>query len=145
MARPVEQTKLRYFIGYDVEATGQCMKNNFMCRFGASLVEIKTGKQLSRFSTFCKPPSDKHGWEQRCLDEFWFKPDIKPLYDEIVAALPTAPTLAQAGNLFVSWINKQITEYGGESLMFVSDTAGFDYAWLSTALPGGMSLLYLFG
>lgn len=157
--RPANVSGVRYFVGYDVEATGQCMRTNFMPRFGAAVVEIATGECVDRFGTFVKPPTPEHGWEQRCLDEFWLRkpgPDATPeqiadieavakKWREINDAMDTAPTPDEAGRAFVAWIDGLVARYGADSLMLVSDTAGFDYAWLTTVLPPGKSLLYLFG
>lgn len=159
VARPPNASGVTHFVGIDVEGTGQCMRTNFMPRFGAAVVEIETGECLERFCTFVKPPSPEHGWEQRCLDEFWLrKPEpgatearlaeiaaVTAKYHEICAAVPTAPTPDEAGQLFMAWIGTLVARFGAQSLMFVSDTAGYDYAWLSTVLPKGTSLLYAFG
>jgi hypothetical protein len=135
-----------HLIGFDVEATGQCMRTNFMPRFGAAVVEIATGECVDRFSTFVQAPTPQHGWEKRCVDEFWTKtPEIAEKYAEIMNALGTAPKPDEAGLAFVAWIDALVARLGSHALMFVSDTAGFDYAWISTVLPAGKSLLYAFG
>lgn len=138
------KTGLKYVLGYDVEATGQCMRLHFMPRFGAALVEIASLKTVATFSRFCAAPPGRT-WEKRCLDEFWLKPDNKAQYDEIVEGLKTAPSLEQAGLDFVEWVRELQARLGTDSMMLGSDTAGFDYAWLTSALPPGTSLLYLFG
>lgn len=146
MSRPVNTSGVTHFVGIDVEGTGQCMRTNFMPRFGAAVVEIETGVCVDRFCTFVKPPSPSHGWEQRCLDEFWLKtPEMAQKHAEIVAALETAPTPDEAGAAFMTWIGTLVARFGADALMFTSDTAGYDYAWLSSVLPKGTSLLYAFG
>jgi len=140
-------TPIRYLLGIDVESTGGCLKTNFMPRFGAALVDIETLETVQRFSTFVKPPTPAHTWEKRCLDEFWTKPDMMPKYQEILHNMNcvTTPTPDEAGVLFMEWINILVGKYGQDSMMVVSDTAGYDYAWLQSILPAGMSMLYLFG
>jgi hypothetical protein len=158
-ARTPNTSGIKYFLGFDVEGSGQCMKTNFMPRFGLALVEIATGQLVERYGSFVKPPTPEHGWELRCLEEFWLKKldatatpkqiedarQIKLKYEEIIANLPSAPTPDEAGLAFVEWINKLVAKYGKTTIMLASDTAGYDYAWLSSILPAGTSLLYLFG
>ena len=148
MSTATPGTGIKYMLGIDVESTGQCMRTNFMPRFGAALVCIESGATLEKFSTFVLPPTREHVWEPRCLSEFWLTPSVRPRYDEILKALTTdaenTPTLEKAGENFVEWIQELCTRYGSDTMMIVSDTAGYDYAWLQTAMPAGTSLQYVF-
>lgn len=147
MKPPTATTTAKYFLGFDIDVTGHCMKTNFMPRFGAKLVEVSSGKVMETFETFCRPgDSDADAglvWCPDHLQSFWIP--RRERYDRVVKECARAPTPARAGELFVEWIKVISDRYGSGSIMLVSECAGIDYAWISTVLPKGTSLLYLFG
>lgn len=137
---------MKFFLAIDVETSGQCLKRNFMPCLGAALIEVSSCTEKSRFLTYIQQPEDSE-WEQRALDEFWLKPENIAHHHEILKILKSSetPTREAAMAAFLSWVRSVCDQYGAENITCISDTAGFDYSWLSRYLPDGLSPNYLFG
>ncbi len=68
------------------------------------------------------------GWEGRCILEFWSK-NTKTL--DMIKSKMKDP--ASEMKRFERWLNRIDLEYG-DTLIVVSDNAGFDFAWIDTYL-----------
>lgn len=134
-----------YFLALDVEASGPSSALHFCPEFGAALVKASNGEILWRFHTYCAAPEGRT-WHQKTLDEFWLSPNVRPRYDAIIAALPTAPTAGEAMKKFIAELRAVIAEKvpgGSKAVQVIFDTTGFDAAFLESMITedcGALSL-----
>ncbi len=128
----------RYLLALDVEASGQGLRSNFLIQVGLALVEVQSGAVLARFSSYvAQPPGTV--WEKRCVDEFWSK--HPELFDKAKAGVAAAPSADQVASNLLAWVRARVPA-GGDTRL-VTDTAGFDLAWLDWLL-GDRSHFYIF-
>lgn len=134
----------KYFLAVDVETTGRCIQENHLAAVGAALVDASVAppKVVDEFLVYLKMPKEKK-WEQRCLDEFWLKPENKQVYETTKAEIEdeNCPTVKKGMDAFQSWV---LRATAGRDVLLVSDTAGFDFGWIDAHLSGTSSL-YLLG
>lgn len=127
---------ITHIFAFDVEATGGNLQTHFCPEFGAALVEVESGKELWRFHTFVAQPTDRI-WDQQTLSDFWLS-KVPERYALITAAQNTAPSAADAMRKFVTESREAIRVHvpgGVKSVVVVSDTAGFDCAWMDSMMP----------
>jgi hypothetical protein len=112
-----------YILAFDIEATGQSLRRHFMACFAAVLI-APNGQIVATYKSFlAQPPGCT--WEQRCLDEFWFK--NMDAYIATVAGVANArPPLVVMAE-FRQWMQDNVS---GKDVAVVTDTAGFDSTWL---------------
>lgn len=112
-----------YILAFDIEATGQSLRRNFMACFAAVLIG-PNGQIIATYKSFLAQPEGT-GWEQRCLDEFWFK--NMDAYIATVAGVANARPALVVMAEFRQWL---IDNVSGKEVFVVTDTAGFDSTWL---------------
>jgi len=125
-----------HLLAFDIESSGPNVHAHFCPAFGAALVEISTGKELWRFHSYVAQPGGTC-WEEECLNQFWLA-KVRPAYDTIIAALPTAPSAADAMRRFVREAREAVAQHvpgGAAAVIVISDTAGFDAAWMERMMP----------
>jgi DNA polymerase III epsilon subunit-like protein len=140
---------VRYAV-VDIETTGENMVRNGLVAFGVVIGNSKTGKIEDTFQVFVRPLGDDYVWEQRCLDEFWHRNDeMKATKAALLSRAwsEEGKTTAEAMATFTAWVNDNRTPEFLESLVFMSDTAGYDIGWLNYLLGmcGLKSMNYIVG
>jgi len=128
----------KYLLACDVEASGMGVRENSLIQIGFCLVRVSDGTIVSRFSSYVQqPPNTK--WEERCVREFWEKhPDQ---FERAKQGVSKAPPADEVARNLLEWVRTNVTDITTTRL--ITDTAGFDLAWLDWLL-GDRSHLYLF-
>jgi hypothetical protein len=140
---------VRYAV-VDIETTGENMVKNGLIAFGVAIGNAQTGLIEDTFQVFVRPVGgDDYVWEQRCVDEFWHRNDEMK---ETKAALlkkvaEEGKSTFAAMSEFEHWVNDGRTPEFLDSLVFISDTAGYDIGWLNYLLGscGMKSMNYIVG
>lgn len=130
----------------DLEAAGQCPKENFVTQIGACCIdsskydpEEPLSCVVSKFSTYLRQPEGRV-WEERCVKEFWEKhPEQWEITKRGVLDAP-----ADAVGNFLKWVKENQDPDAAKNVL-VCDNGAFDFAFLQSVLPPGRALLYLFG
>lgn len=137
----------RYLV-VDIESKGQHQTLNDMLCFGACIGNSLTGEIEDEFEVYIRHRyGADHGWEQRCLDEFWNKEENKKVKDEMLRRIETEGLYANdAMKKFYDWINNRSPEYL-KSLVIITDTAGFDIGFMNHYLSNANlpSMSYIIG
>ena len=130
----------RYLLAVDVETSGKSMRTNFLVQVGLALVEVQSGALLARFTSYVAQP-DGTTWEQRCLEQHWYKyPD---LYEKAKIGLLNADSDAVVAARLLDWVRAAVIDPANTRL--VTDTPGFDLGWLNWLLgTQSRSYSYLF-
>lgn len=128
----------KFTLGVDVEASGMGLRTNFCAQVGLGLVDVESGEELARFSTYvAQPPGTT--WEERCVREFWEKhPDQ---WERVKRGIATAPPVGEVALAIKDFFRMRVVD--PVNTRVVSDTPGFDLAWIDTIL-GDTSYLYWF-
>jgi len=128
----------KYFLGLDVETSGQSLRHNFMIQIGLSLINTETYEVINKFSSYISQPNGTV-WEERCVKEFWSKyPDQ---WERAKNGIKNAPDEIE--------VSKQIMEFIGKcpqnDICLVVDTPGFDISWFDLLISHqDKSHLYIF-
>lgn len=128
------------FLAVDVETSGQDMQRNFLVCIGAAVVDAESNQVRERsdeFLVYLTPPRNK-GWEPRCLRNFWCdeRKAINgrtqyTLLEEAWRQYGAYPP-SEALDMFVSYVQRMVKKY--PRLIVLTDTTGYDLAWLDYAL-----------
>jgi DNA polymerase III epsilon subunit-like protein len=130
------------YVAFDVEATGMYMagfgavQENAMVELGACAM-VANDSQRTVLDTFDRMMGIPYGcgWEPRCVDEFWSVAEGMPEKKERIDACQASPVDAMCA--FVHWVESLVARYAdGDSkrIVFVTDNAAFDAAWVSLYL-----------
>ena len=111
---------IKYYLGIDVETTGQFLSKNAMIGIGCAIFSGESSEPIATFERYLKVPEGRD-WELRCKTEFW---------DKIPERLEEPKVVMRD---FVVWLDQYGDKYGNE-LIILSDTAGFDYSWIDLYL-----------
>jgi len=129
---------MKYYLGIDVETTGQFFNKNAMIALGCSIMDEQSN-ELETFTCFMSIPDDRE-WEQRCVDEFWSKQKTELYKIEKQMKDPKQEMIR-----FSEWIGAMDLKYG-ENLIIVSNFCAFDIAWvdyyLNIYVPEHYSIYY---
>jgi DNA polymerase III epsilon subunit-like protein len=121
----------RYLV-VDIETKGQHQTKNDMLCFGACIANSLTKEIEVEFQIYLKPKiSNDDGWEQRCLDEFWNKPEnIETKNNMLQTITEHGVEPSKAMHMFYNWINNRSKEEK-DSMIVVTDTSGYDIGFLN--------------
>jgi hypothetical protein len=111
-----------------------------MTCLGVALLEPEGGTIVATHKFYFPQPEGKI-WEERCLNEFWKKPENKELYETTLENVKNAPPINKSMAAFKQWV-LDVTK--GKKVCIVFDTAGFDQSWVDLYLQD-TSCLYLLG
>lgn len=129
----------------DIETTGSnCLKNEMVC-FGVVIVDLMHNRKVSSGDFYLLPMKENYVWEQRCLDEFWDKPENIEMKREMLRKAEVRGAYSSvAMNAFYQWVLKHTA--GSEAVVFF-DTAGFDVTFMNVYMSraGLPSMDYIFG
>lgn len=116
----------KYYLGLDVETTGQHLSKNAMIAMAFSILD-SDAKIVDEFKACMFIPQGTC-WEERCKREFWMH--HFELLDRISqeAILPI-----DAMNYFVIWLDDMDIKYG-KNLILLTDNPQFDVAWVNLYL-----------
>lgn len=126
-------------IAVDVETSGPNLVKHFMPEFAGELITIGEQEPRESFYRALQQPNNT-GWSSETLKSFWEKPDadgVKPItaFDERRKTNKIHDCYT-AMDEFVDWVREMdaaVSAKGGR-LLIVTDTAGFDVAWIDTYL-----------
>jgi DNA polymerase III epsilon subunit-like protein len=127
-----DPTKNYRYLVVDIETKGQHQTKNDMLCFAACIGNSLTGEIEDEFIVYLKhrgAPSEN--WEKLCLDEFWDQPSNKQVKATMLKKIEdegVEPNLAMRA--FWEWINRR-PQGDIDSLIVVTDTAGFDIGFLN--------------
>lgn len=118
----------KFKISFDVETTGQSRLAGAMIEFSVVIIENETMQEYSTFKRQMLVPNDK-GWDLNTVLEFWGK-NLEVLNNIKKGMLKPEKVM----NDFVSWLDTEQSSIilSGGDLKWISDTSGFDYAWLDS-------------
>lgn len=136
------QDENEYVLTYDVESTGRSLKHHFMPDIGLSVVNVPEERVVATFQSYVAQPEGR-GWEPRCLEEFWLQEKNKQIYEQLLAGIKTAPPPEKVVLALVQFVREHAPK---NRTTVVSDTAGYDHAWLDLLLadhPEQLSTQYL--
>src|SRR3990172_6358829 len=135
----VDETPGTWILAVDVEVSGMSLIDNFVIEFAAVVQRVGATEPFSEFYRYLgrDPPPNKK-WGQMTLRGFWLNPekgvDGKTPFAELEERcknLKPVPRL-EAIRAFVDWARVMRMRIPvADRVIVVSDTAGFDYAWLS--------------
>lgn len=117
---------MKYYFAFDVETTGQFLTKNAIIAFGCTVMN-ENYKEIDSFEGYMNIPDDR-SFEKRCYDEFWSKQ--KEILESIKKKMQDPKEVMDK---FVKWMDCIDLKYG-DDLIVLSDTAGYDYAWLDMYL-----------
>ncbi len=141
MDAPAPTKERTYYLGIDVETSGQGLGTNFMTQIGAAIVDVERGVTVATWESYVAQPEGRV-WEERCVREFWSKPENAARWEETKAEVAAARPAAEVAAEFRAWV----AEHGAtpDDTTIIFDTAGFDQSWVDQMLGDG-SCLYLLG
>lgn len=116
----------KFYLGVDVETTGQYLSINAIVALGAVVMDEQFN-ELETFVGYFKIP-EEHVWEKRCVDEFWSKNQL--MLDKFKK---NAANLDLVMKSFAEWLSLLDTKFK-DNLVVVSDNVGFDIAWINQYL-----------
>ena len=115
------------------------LRTNFLIQIGLALVEVQSGAVLARFLSYVAQPEGTC-WEERCVNEFWSKRPA--LFEKAKRGIASAPPADEVARLLVEWVRNVVAD--PDHTRLVTDTPGFDLAWLDWLL-GSFNHSYLVG
>jgi len=132
---------MTHVIAFDFEAAGGCTPQHGFLELGAVLVRESDSKVISSFQSFA---SMQHfDWEERCLEEFWKRPDMAQRFQQVVEGVAKetkGPNKVVAE--FLQWA-KDVTK-DVEDVYFITDNAPFD-AGILRAFSDKEDVMYALG
>lgn len=140
---------IEYVIAIDIEVSGDYMvppavqeppiKPNSIIAIGGSTICVETGEEVSSILV-CLQAEAGHGFEPRCLQEFWSQEPMRKFLKEISGqCLPAKEGIQK----FVDWLDEQEATRPNSNLW--GDNLAFDMSWLSMYMQkylGRRSILY---
>lgn len=150
----------QYWCFFDVEATGPSLRDHFVPCIGVAIVELccdrTTGRLLQpklvqRKKWYMKPPDASRTWDAQTVVKFWQKPAIRHFYEHVRLMLQSDAAVqpSEAMGELVALCRQYSSKLRNSSATLLSDTSGFDFAWLYYYLshfgPGDTSPSTLFG
>lgn len=163
-----QEAEVKYGISFDVETSGQSARRNELMAFGVVVFRLSDGAFVGELEVFINPSNGiDFAYEKRCWDEFWGKEEQKvPLAYIMNGMKHSGVSRSVAAHRLHTWANYGVAfdtkeefeaALNGESppkkaewvglSIGVSDTAGFDWHWLTDLLDEGgfNSLDMIFG
>jgi hypothetical protein len=124
----------RYLV-IDIEKKGQHTYQDMLC-FAAVIGNMLTGEIEETFKVYIKSSAGtSNNWEKRCLDEFWNKPENINMKNEIISKIEKeGVTCDVAAMQLYEWINHNRTQEFLDSVIIMTDTAGFDIGCMNDLL-----------
>jgi hypothetical protein len=160
------QSKPVRYAALDLEASGENMFKHQTLSLAFAIFNSETGNLEDTFQVYIKPPrvavpnydtgdmaeSFKDGeivWEERCLTEFWHRtPEMRAVQQKLIEKVNTVGVhRKEAATALYKWVRENRTPEFLESLVFYSDTNGFDVGRVNFLLneAGFMGLEYITG
>lgn len=116
----------KYYLGMDVETTGQHLATNAMIAMAFSILDSDANVVDEFKVCMLLPPGT--GWEERCKREFWMQ------HSELLERISEqAIPPGDAMNYFVIWLDDMDIKYG-KNLTILTDNPQFDVAWVNLYL-----------
>lgn len=128
-----------YVFAFDVEASARNIKEGFMPCFGCSVQNAHTGEEVDSFKAYIAQPEDKI-WGEDCVEGHWSK--HPEMFQDTKNRVALAKDKKEVMEEFMKWALEIGKKY--KNTIIVSDTAGYDVAWMDSYLPYRNSL-YLLG
>ena len=135
----VDETPGTWILAVDVEVSGMSLIDNFVIEFAAVVQRVGATEPFNEFYRYLgrDPPPNKK-WGQMTLRGFWLNPEKGvdgktpfAVLEERCKDLKPVPRL-EATRAFIDWARVMRMRIPvADRVIVVSDTAGFDYAWLS--------------
>jgi len=146
----MSQSKAIRYASVDLEAAGENMHKHKTLSFAVAIFNSETGDLEDTFQVYIKPEAGEEiVWEQRCLDEFWHRtPEMMAIKEKLIEKIKTVGVPAKEAAIALhKWVRENRTPEFLESLVFYSDTNGFDVGRINYLLNAAdlMGLEYITG
>lgn len=147
--------EITHILAVDCEVSGMNFFVHSLLEMGAAVIEVETGNVVSQFHRYFGIENVE--WQEDTKKEFWDNPKhgdgTKTPLELMVARGSDSVSKSNGIHDFVEWareIDKNLPDK--HRIVVVSDTAGFDYSWISFHMSDcfsrkgdAPSLDYLFG
>lgn len=123
----------RYVGGVDIETLGPDPCKHALVGIGAMVIDMATNRGVEYFSCFMRIDEGAgYGYDPWCKQDYWDNHAKFPMNVEIKKRFETSNLSTAAGvRLFAEWMDACDAEYGEKGIHWVSDTIGYDTAWIS--------------
>lgn len=126
-------------IGFDFECAGGIPEKHGFTQLGASAHELDTGVCIGQFNQYANMKGLE--WEERCVREFWSRPDNQERYKETLEQVENAQfTCKEVVNQFIAWA-REISK--GRKCVMISDNMIYDGGLIK--YYSGVDIMYLLG
>jgi hypothetical protein len=136
---------MSFCIAVDFEAPGGITPVHGFTQLGAALIDIKQGKVLADFNKYANMTG--FTWEERCLKEFWLRPDMKSKYENTIEqCAQSTKNPYEVVDSFILWAKQCMLEHNIEphEIYLISDNAAFDLGILR-CFSRNQDIMYMFG
>lgn len=136
---------MSFCIAIDFEAAGGITPRHGFTQLGAALVDLQKGTVLAEFNEYANMTG--YTWEERCLREFWHRPDMKEKHSHTVRMCSeSSKGPYEVVDSFLDWAVAVCEQHGigAGDVYLVSDNAAFDLGILR-CFSRNKDIMYLFG